>query len=176
MARTGTLVNLNTGTIYDFTSLVTPWYGPRAEMSQGSGYVCTGFSPMGTYLVAIDESAEQVLITDMELNVLHRIDDLGVKGSTRLLCPVWSLDEQVLYIHAADSDTGQTSLFIYSLSERKLELHSQDTVYFPFAVSPDGEEFAFKNHFAVDVLLPDGTIIRFGTPQLFALNPLWRPE
>lgn len=177
MERTGRLVNLNTGETYGFTDLVTPYgYGLRSEMPQGSGYVCTGFSPLGTYLVAIDEVAEQVLITDTELNVLYRIDDLGVKGSTRLLCPVWSLDEQALYIHAANSDTGQISLFMYSLSERKLELHSQDTVYYPFTLSPDKTYFAFKNHIWVDVISPDGAIIRFGTPQQPAIYPLWRPK
>ncbi|MBZ0315978.1 MAG: hypothetical protein K8L91_06135 [Anaerolineae bacterium] len=183
MQRTGKLVNLNTGATYNFTDLVTPYgYGSRAEMPQGSGYVCTGFSPRGTYIVAIDETAEQVLITDMELNVLYRIDNLGVKGSTYLECPVWNLDEQTLYIFSYNPDTsvyidtGRTSLFIYSLPEKNLSLHSQDTVYSPFTLSPDETHFAFENQIWVDVLSPDGAIIRFGTPTQPAHYPLWRPK
>jgi len=179
--RSGTLVNLDTGRQLDLSTVVIAWpYGTDPSRPEGSGYICNGFSPQNSYLTAINEYDNRLIIFDKELNILHTVQDFGIDGRVKIYCPTWSADDSTIYFFVLNLDHEPNYIFTYSLQDDRLVSRVADAVYPPLVFSPDRTHIAFEiphpSTSKIHVLYPDNTIRLLGDPFLYAQYPVWKPN
>jgi hypothetical protein len=191
--RSGILVNLETGEQRDLSEIVVSWRGgDMRDQPEGTGYVCNSFSPQGTYLTAIDEYSNHLIVFDTELQVVDVIDDFGGdRGFSIYYCPAWSLGESTLYFLVYDTRELFQYVVTYSLREKRIVEQIQASIYpfWPPQYSPDRTHMAFaemifiqddptqrsRGSYTVKVLYPDGEIHGVGDSYVYSSYPIWRP-
>ncbi len=179
--RSGSLVHLETGEQHNLSGIVVSWPGgDLRDQPEGAGFVCNSFSPRGTYLTAIDEYDDRLLVFNMELNITHVIDGLGFDGRAKIYCPTWSADEGTFHFVVKDMRDGANHLITYSLAENQITHQIQGTIIAPLEFSPDETHIAFtepdpRGTYHVRVLCPDGAVWQPGDPFVRTEYPVWRP-